>query len=119
MDIVNLGENKPAARGKYFYIFFGFPANICQCPVGKGSLGIDASAPENQVFAEFLFQPFRLHLFCGNLYRVDDVHAYFDQVRDKIVYTAAGVQKNVQVAVFFNKSIYFLVKGLYHFPVHL
>ena len=89
---MDTGEDKVAAVSKFFCVRVNCLINLVIRGMFRDQLCIIGTAPENDIFAETLFQRVDRHIGSGGLHRIEDLDTAFNQVSDDIGNGTAGMQ---------------------------
>src|SRR5262245_53726791 len=103
LNVVNGVEDKSADRHQIVKPALYILTYLLGSAGTQNTLGINAAAPEGDVFAEFTFELRGIHAICTDLHRVDDVTANLDQIGDDGADRATGVEKDLGITSLMNE----------------
>ncbi len=100
-NIMHLVKHVASAFHEYIGILPHLFTKFLRVLVRKNPLSINATSPEDDIFPKLFFKLFGFHTPCRDLNRVYNIHTCLYQVRDKLSYCAAAMQKNIYIGFFF------------------
>ncbi len=91
LDVVDVIEHVAATGLEGRDIFAHVFSDFLWCPCGQDVLGINATTPEDEVFAEGCLEVCGVHVGGADLHGIEDIYAIVHQFRNVCTAGAAGV----------------------------